>query len=72
MNCVSVGIMLVGGTLWALDISGFREVQSATRARVGLDDKFFQEQANSTEESLEETIARKRAEEGNSNRPSES
>lgn len=37
MNCVSMAIMGLGGTLWAFDISGLKEAQSALRARLNYD-----------------------------------
>lgn len=37
MNCVSLAIMGVGGTLWAFDISGLREAQSILRSRLNYD-----------------------------------
>lgn len=34
MNCVSLGIMATGGTLWACDIAGLKEAQSILRGRL--------------------------------------
>ncbi|KAF2877011.1 hypothetical protein BDV95DRAFT_558285 [Massariosphaeria phaeospora] len=34
MNCVSLGMMMMGGTLWAFDISGLREAQTTLRTRL--------------------------------------
>ncbi|KAF2205874.1 hypothetical protein GQ43DRAFT_361296 [Delitschia confertaspora ATCC 74209] len=35
MNVVSLGVMAIGGTLWAFDISGLSEMQRALRSRLG-------------------------------------
>ncbi|KAH7126978.1 hypothetical protein B0J11DRAFT_417917, partial [Dendryphion nanum] len=35
MNCVSLGIMGVGGALWSVDISGLGEMRSVLRQRLG-------------------------------------
>lgn len=71
MNCVSVGIMAVGGTLWTFDISGLREAQSALRGRLGYESIYQsgQNESESEEESLEEAILRKRTEGGENNSP---
>ncbi|CAI6335593.1 unnamed protein product [Periconia digitata] len=37
LNCVSVGIMGLGGTLWAFDVSGLSEAREALRKRLDLD-----------------------------------
>ncbi|KAF2751869.1 hypothetical protein M011DRAFT_387509, partial [Sporormia fimetaria CBS 119925] len=37
MNCVSVGIMMVGGALWSVDVSGLNEMRSILRGRLGYD-----------------------------------
>lgn len=37
MNCVSLTIMGLGGALWAFDISGLKEAQSALRGRLNYD-----------------------------------
>ncbi|KAF2642897.1 hypothetical protein P280DRAFT_467032 [Massarina eburnea CBS 473.64] len=37
INCVSLGMMGVGGTLWAFDISGLKEAQGALRGRLNYD-----------------------------------
>lgn len=34
MNCFSVGLMLVGGTMWTLDIANLREARSILRRRL--------------------------------------
>ncbi|KAF2709579.1 hypothetical protein K504DRAFT_467541 [Pleomassaria siparia CBS 279.74] len=64
MNCVSVGIMVVGGTLWTFDISGLKEAQYALRGRLGYESIYQTGQDNSelSRESLEGTILRKRSE----------
>ncbi|KAF2795388.1 hypothetical protein K505DRAFT_324076 [Melanomma pulvis-pyrius CBS 109.77] len=71
MNCVSVGIMAVGGTLWTFDISGLREAQSALRGRLGYESIYQsgQNESESEQESLEEAILRKRTEGGENNSP---
>ena len=35
MNCVSLGIMGVGGTFWAFDTSGLREMRQSLRGHLG-------------------------------------
>lgn len=37
MNITSIGIMGVGGTMWAFDISGLKEAQAALRWRLNYD-----------------------------------
>lgn len=37
MNCVSAGVMGLGGTLWAFDISGLKEAQGVLRGRLNYD-----------------------------------
>ncbi|KAJ4990408.1 hypothetical protein SVAN01_04070 [Stagonosporopsis vannaccii] len=37
MNCFSVGLMLVGGTMWTLDIAGLKEARSILRQRLNYD-----------------------------------
>ncbi|KAF2271002.1 hypothetical protein CC78DRAFT_538696 [Lojkania enalia] len=37
INVFSFGIMAAGGTLWAFDISGLKEMQTALRGRLGYD-----------------------------------
>jgi hypothetical protein len=37
MNIASLGIIAVGGTMWAFDISGLREAQAALRGRLNYD-----------------------------------
>lgn len=37
MNCFSVGVILVGGTMWTLDIANLREARSILRGRLNYD-----------------------------------
>jgi len=37
MNIASLGIIAVGGTMWAFDISGLKEAQTALRSRLNYD-----------------------------------
>ncbi|KAF1841823.1 uncharacterized protein K460DRAFT_369835 [Cucurbitaria berberidis CBS 394.84] len=37
MNCVSVGIMALGGTMWAFDIANLKEAQTSLRSRLNYD-----------------------------------
>lgn len=37
MNCFSVGLMLVGGTMWTLDIANLKEARSILRRRLNYD-----------------------------------
>ncbi len=37
MNCFSVGLMLVGGTMWTLDIANLTEARSILRRRLNYD-----------------------------------
>ena len=37
MNCFSVGVMLLGGTMWTLDIANMREARSILRRRLNYD-----------------------------------
>lgn len=64
INCVSLGIMGVGGALWAADISGVEELRAVTRSRLGYElfDKSGYDNPDTAEESLEEAIIRKRKE----------
>ena len=61
MNCVSVGIMAVGGILWTFDISGLREAQSVLRGRLGYESIYQtgQDDSVSAAESPEEAFIRK-------------
>jgi hypothetical protein len=61
MNCLSFGIMAVGGTLWTFDISGLREAQSVLRGRLGYESIYHTSQDDSkpAEESPEEAFIRK-------------
>jgi hypothetical protein len=71
MNCLSLGIMGVGGAFWAFDISGLQEMRTALRGRLGYG-SFDIPDADDPEpaaESLETTIARKREEAGGNNGP---
>ena len=37
MNCLSVGVMLLGGTMWTLDIANLREARGILRRRLNYD-----------------------------------
>lgn len=37
MNCFSVGLMLLGGTMWTLDIANLKEARSILRGRLNYD-----------------------------------
>jgi hypothetical protein len=37
MHCTSVGIMAVGGAMWAFDIAGLKEAQASLRRRLNYD-----------------------------------
>jgi hypothetical protein len=37
MNCVSVGIMALGGAMWSFDIANLREAQAVLRSRLNYD-----------------------------------
>lgn len=37
MNCFSVGLLLVGGTMWTLDIANLKEARSILRGRLNYD-----------------------------------
>lgn len=80
MNCVSLGIMGVGGALWSVDISGLGEMRAVLRGRLGYesfdesDQKLLgyerpqvsgQKASDRANETLEESIIRKRDESGN-------
>lgn len=70
MNCFSLGIMGVGGTLWAFDISGLSEMRAALRGRLGYEsfEKRDQGIPDTTKETLESTIIAKRQEQDDTNR----
>jgi hypothetical protein len=44
MNCVSVGIMALGGILWTFDISSLREAQASLRGRLNYDSIYRSEE----------------------------
>ncbi|KAH8693325.1 hypothetical protein GQ44DRAFT_719700 [Phaeosphaeriaceae sp. PMI808] len=45
MHCVSFGIMVVGGTMWAFDIANLREARASLRARLNYD-SFYKSEAD--------------------------
>jgi hypothetical protein len=63
INCVSVGIMTVGGALWSVDISGLKELRHVTRSRLDYDAIYSEDVSEAPEESLEASILRRRQEE---------
>lgn len=69
MNCISVGIMLGGGALWSVDISGLGEMRSVLRSRLDYDTIYAEGSSGIAEESLEASVLRRREEGGGKNSP---
>ena len=44
MNCFSVGVMLLGGTMWTLDIANMKEARSILRRRLNYDSIYRSEE----------------------------
>lgn len=70
MNCVSVGIMGAGGILWAVDMSGLEEMRASLRSHLDYDTIYntHEESQSETNETLEDSIIRKREEDAKKKR----
>ncbi|KAF2110090.1 hypothetical protein BDV96DRAFT_651244 [Lophiotrema nucula] len=67
MNVFSIGVMLAGGALWSVDISGLSEMQASLRGRLGYDS--FDRPPAAVEGSLAEAVDTLRKEEGENHSP---